>query len=149
MNKYTITIGQTVFQYYTVELEASSAEEAEQLGQQFENARRMAPNDDGLDIEWETTALDGMDVSSVYLEPERTGHSDVIGELARHATLNMDHHEFHNSMECDWNGGEYDEKELEREFYQCELERLADLTDEELKIENAEYELNEDEAQAA
>lgn len=149
MSKYTITIGQTVFQYYTVEIEASSAEEAEQIGQQFEKDRQMAPNDNGLGIEWDSTALDDMDVSSVYLEPERTWRSDVIEELARHTTLNMDHHEFHNSMECDWNGGEYDEKELEREFYQCEVERLADLTDEELKIEYAEYELNEDEAQAA
>ena len=69
MNKYTLTIGQSIFQFYTVEIEASSAEEAEQLGQQFENARQMAPNDDGLGIEWDSTALDDMEITSVYLEP--------------------------------------------------------------------------------
>jgi hypothetical protein len=69
MNRYEITIGQTVFQYYTVELEAASAEEAARLGQEFEIARQMAPNDDGFDIEWDTTAHDDMGVSNVYLEP--------------------------------------------------------------------------------
>jgi len=69
MNKYTLTIGQTVFQYYTVEIEASSAEEAEQLGQQFEKDRQMAPNDNGLGIEWDSTALDDMEITSIYLEP--------------------------------------------------------------------------------